>query len=84
MDWVPAGAFVDYANTLQAPGYVLLGVQGGMKLPYGLSFFVEARNLTNRHYISDVTTIVDARGLDPRVFYPGTGRVIYGGLRLAF
>ena len=55
-----------------------------MKLPYGLSFFVEARNLTNRHYISDVTTIVDARGLDPRVFYPGTGRVIYGGLRLAF
>ncbi|MBG0800609.1 TonB-dependent receptor [Methylocystis sp. H4A] len=84
MDLVPAGAFVDYANTLQAPGYVLLGVQAGMKLPYGLSFFVEARNLTNRHYISDVTTIVDARGLDPRVFYPGTGRVIYGGLRLAF
>ena len=84
MDWVPAGAYVDYANTLQAPGYVLLGVQAGMKLPYGLSFFVEARNLTNRHYISDVTTIVDARGLDPRVFYPGTGRVIYGGLRLAF
>jgi iron complex outermembrane receptor protein len=84
IDWVPAGAFVDYANTLQAPGYVLFGVQTGMKLPYGLSFFVEARNLTNRHYISDVTTIVDARGLDPRVFYPGTGRVIYGGLRLAF
>ncbi|KAF0119576.1 MAG: TonB-dependent receptor, partial [Methylocystaceae bacterium] len=49
MDWVPGGAFVDYANTLQAPGYVLLGVQAGMKLPYGLSFFVEARNLTNRH-----------------------------------
>lgn len=84
IDWAPAGAFVDYANTLQAPGYVLFGVQTGMKLPYGLSFFVEARNLTNRHYISDVTTIVDARGLDPRVFYPGTGRVIYGGLRLAF
>lgn len=84
IDWVPAGAFVDYANTLQAPGYVLFGVQTGIKLPYGLSFFVEARNLTNRHYISDVTTIVDARGLDPRVFYPGTGRVIYGGLRLAF
>jgi iron complex outermembrane receptor protein len=84
IDWVPAGAYVDYANTLQAPGYVLFGVQTGMKLPYGLSFFVEARNLTNRHYISDVTTIVDARGLDPRVFYPGTGRVIYGGLRLAF
>ncbi|HEY8214888.1 MAG TPA: TonB-dependent receptor [Methylocystis sp.] len=84
IDWAPAGAFVDYANTLQAPSYVLFGVQTGMKLPYGLSFFVEARNLTNRHYISDVTTIVDARGLDPRVFYPGTGRVIYGGLRLAF
>ncbi|MBM3577404.1 MAG: TonB-dependent receptor [Alphaproteobacteria bacterium] len=84
IDWVPEGAYVDYAHTLQAPGYVLFGVQTGMKLPYGLSFYVEARNLTNRHYISDVTTIVDARGLDPRVFYPGVGRAVYGGLRLAF
>ncbi|MBM3550893.1 MAG: TonB-dependent receptor, partial [Alphaproteobacteria bacterium] len=84
IDWVPQGAYVDYAHTLQAPGYVLLGVQAGMKLPYGLSFYVEGRNLTNRHYISDVTTIVDARGLNPIVFYPGTGRAVYGGLRLAF
>jgi len=84
VDWVPQGAYVDYAHTLQAPGYVLLGVQTGMKLPYGLSFYIEGRNLTNRHYISDVTTIVDARGLNPIVFYPGAGRAVYGGLRLAF
>lgn len=88
MDWVPQGAYVDYANTLRAPGYVLFGLQAGMKLPYGVSVYLEARNLSNRHYISDITTITDAASgfgaAGPRAFYPGVGRTIYGGLRVEF
>ena len=69
---------------MEAPGYALLGAQAGLKLPQGVSFYVDARNLTNQHYVSDVTTIADARGQIPAVFYPGNGRAIYGGFRWAF
>ncbi len=84
VDWVPEGAFVDYAHTLQAPGYVLLGLQAGMKIPGGVTLYVDARNLTNRYYVSDVTTIANARGMDPRAFYPGFGRAVFAGMRLTF
>jgi len=84
VDWVPQGAPVDYMNTLRAPGYALIGVQAGMKLPHGVSLYVEGRNLGNAHYVSDVSTIQDARGLAPAVFYPGDGRAVYGGMRVAF
>jgi iron complex outermembrane receptor protein len=55
-----------------------------MKLPYGLSVYVDARNLTDRHYISDVTTIIDARGINPGAFYPGYGRSVFAGMKWAF
>jgi len=89
VDWVPEGTYLDYAHTLQTPGYVLLGVQAGVTLPYGVSAYVDARNLTNRHYVSDVSTIQDARtpflGTPyPNSFYPGVGRSVYGGLRWKF
>jgi iron complex outermembrane receptor protein len=84
IDWVPQGVYADYMHTLEAPGYVLIGAQAGIKLPQGVSIYVDARNLSNRHYVSDVTTIIDARGQIPQVFYPGSGRSIAGGLRWAF
>lgn len=91
IDWVPTGPAVDYMNTMHAPGYLLFGLQAGYQMPNGLSFYVEARNLNNRHYISDVSTVSDARAVvtnglayNPRVFYPGEGRTIYGGVRYAF
>ena len=84
LDWVPQGAYADYMHTLEAPGYALIGLQAGMKLPQGVSVYLDARNLANVHYVSDITTIIDARGQIPAVFYPGNGRAIYGGVKLAF
>ncbi|WP_159732739.1 TonB-dependent receptor [Methylosinus sp. Ce-a6] len=84
LDWVPEGSYVDYMHTLQTPGYVLIGVQAGMKLPYGLTFYIDARNLADRHYISDVTTVIDARASNPAAFYPGYGRAVYAGMKWAF
>ncbi len=81
---VEFGASVELLRDIAAPGDALIGVQAGMKLPYGLSIYADARNLTNQHYASDVTTIIDARGQSPAVFYPGNGRAIYGGFRWAF
>jgi iron complex outermembrane recepter protein len=86
VDWVPQGAWVDYRHTQQVPGYALFGIQAGYELPqYGLSFYVDARNINSASYISDVTTIVDAR--DPNTksaYYPGNGRAVYTGVKYRF
>ncbi|PWC52710.1 TonB-dependent receptor [Azospirillum sp. TSO22-1] len=84
VDWVPTGAWADQANTLRVPGYTLLGVQAGVELKNGLLLFVDARNLTDKRYVSDVGTITDARRVATQVFYPGDGRSVYAGVRAAF
>jgi iron complex outermembrane recepter protein len=84
VDWVPAGAWADDANTLRVPGYTLLGVQAGMDFKNGLSVFVDARNLTNKRYVSDISTVADARTTSTAIFYPGEGRSIFAGMRYAF
>ncbi len=84
VDWVPTGAWADQANTLRAPGYTLLGLQTGVELPNGVLLFVDARNLTNKHYVSDISTVTDARKAGTQIFYPGEGRSVYAGVRATF
>lgn len=85
LDWVPVGAWVDYANTARTPRYALLGLKVGATLRSGLSFFVDLRNLTNKRYVADFGTVLNASvGAPPSTFYPGTGRSIHAGLRYQF
>ncbi|MGO4326530.1 MULTISPECIES: TonB-dependent receptor family protein [unclassified Cupriavidus] len=84
IDWVPGGAYVDYANTLRTPGYVLLGVQASYDFQRGVTVFLDARNLTNKRYVSDFSTVADARTANTAVFYPGTGRAFYAGVKYKF
>ena len=84
VDWVPAGAWADDANTLRVPGYALLGVQAGWDFRNGVSIYVDARNLTNKRYVSDISTVADARTASTAIFYPGEGRSIFAGVRYAF
>jgi len=35
-------------------------------------------------YVSDFSTVTDARTANTAVFYPGTGRAFYAGLRYQF
>ncbi len=83
VDWVPQGAYVDYANTTKTPAYVLLGLQTGIKLKNGLTLFVDARNLTDKRYISDVGAVTKANAATA-TFYPGTGRSVFAGMRYTF
>ncbi|MDR3508680.1 MAG: TonB-dependent receptor [Caulobacteraceae bacterium] len=83
VDWVPQGAYADQKNTLRAPGYTLLGLEAGFDLPKGVSVYVEARNLTDKTYISDISTVIAASS-GSAIFYPGEGRSVFGGVRLAF
>lgn len=84
VDVVPVGAFADYANTLQVPAYMLVGLQAGYEFRQGGLVYLDARNLANTRYISDLGTITNARKVSSAVFYPGEGRSIFAGVRLAF
>jgi iron complex outermembrane receptor protein len=84
VDWVPQGAWADQANTLKAPGYVLLGLQTGIQLENGVLLYIDARNLTDQRYISDISTIKDATTTGTEIFYPGEGRSVFAGVRYAF
>jgi iron complex outermembrane recepter protein len=84
LDWVPQGAWADYANTLRANAYATLGLEAGLVVGPGVSVFLDARNLTNKRYVSDLVTITDARRVASNVFYPGEGRSLYVGARAAF
>jgi outer membrane receptor protein involved in Fe transport len=66
------------------PGYVLLSLQAGVDLPQGMSLYVDARNLTNQNYASDISTITNANQVSTMIFYPGNGRSVFGGLRWQF
>lgn len=91
-EWVPVKAYVDHANTLSADPYVLLGFKLGRRVSEGLSWFVEARNLTNKTYAATTGVVMDARILpafgDPlanqRQFLPGDGRSVFAGFEYRF
>lgn len=84
LDWVPQGAWADYANTLRANAYATLGLEAGVAVAPGVTVFVDARNLTDERYVSDLATVTDARRVGTAVFYPGEGRSLYVGARAAF
>lgn len=84
LDWVPGGAWVDYANTLKTPSHALLGLKFGAALRDDLSFYLDLRNLTNRRYVADFAPVLDAGAAPASTFYPGIGRSIYAGMRYQF
>ncbi len=89
VDWVPRGAFADHANTLRVPGYALFNVETGIDFANGVSLFVDARNLTDERYVSDIAVVTNARTTvgGPAAlaaFYPGNGRSVFAGIRASF
>jgi iron complex outermembrane receptor protein len=72
---------VDQANTLFADSYALVGFKVGYRPRKGFAIFLEGKNLTDKRFASAVDPIADARTTDnPRVFHPGDGRAVYGGV----
>lgn len=86
LDWVPQGAWADYANTLRANSYMTVGLEAGFSPAPGVLLFLDARNLNGKRHVSDLSTIVDARAPNANlaVFYPGEGRSVYVGARVSF
>jgi iron complex outermembrane recepter protein len=83
VDWRIEDVFVDYANTLKAPGYALLNVSAGFDLG-PVTIYADARNLTDKRYAAEFSAVTDARVASTAVFFPGQGRTVFGGMRFAF
>lgn len=83
VEWVPVKSYVDHANTLNADPFVLLGFKLGRRMESGLSWFIEAKNLTDESYAATTGVVANA-GVSPefnsRNFLPGDGRGVYAGI----
>jgi iron complex outermembrane receptor protein len=84
LEWSIRDVWVDYANTLKAPSYAVMGLNAGWTVRDGVSLFLDARNLTDERYISNFSAVTDARLASTAVFFPGDGRSLFLGLRLAY
>jgi len=92
MEWVPRGAWADYRNTVHAPGYAMFGLGAEARLAPGVTLFLDARNLTGKKAIGDVSAVVAYVRDNPAtvaddsssIFYPIERRAVYGGVRMTF
>lgn len=83
IEWVSRGAWADYRNTARAPAYALMGLSAAAELRDGLTLFLDARNLTGRKAIGDISAVVQATAAS-EIYYPVERRAFYGGVRARF
>lgn len=87
-EWVPNKAPMDYANTVYNDSYALLGFKAGQAIDKKWSWFLDARNFTDKKYAA--TTNISANYTAPatagdgRRYYPGDGRSVYIGVEAKF
>ncbi|MEE7547027.1 TonB-dependent receptor [Xanthomonas sp. Kuri4-1] len=80
-----SGYYVDYANTLEAPGHAVFGAKLGYGQPSGRwSAWLDLRNLTDKRYVTASSTAYDLGGADANVFYVGDGFSVFSGVSLRF
>ncbi|MFN0075658.1 MAG: TonB-dependent receptor family protein [Prosthecobacter sp.] len=81
VEWSSRRFAADLARTTFADPYALLGLKFGYKTKKGVSFFVEARNLTDAAYSPTTGVVQNATvGTANQVFLPGDGRAFYSGV----
>ena len=84
VEWRISDPYVDYANTMKAPGFTVLGVNAAWEVADGLTVFADARNLTDERYVGEFSAVTDAGAASTAVFFPGEGRALFLGLRTAY
>jgi iron complex outermembrane receptor protein len=85
-EWVPRKAPMDNANTVYNDAYALLGFKAGQAIDKKWSWFLDARNLTDKKYAATTNIAANyttAPG-DGRRYYPGDGRSVYVGVEAKF
>jgi iron complex outermembrane receptor protein len=80
IEWVPEAYYADNANTLATEAYAIFGAKAGWDISERISLFVDARNLGDKAYISNVSVIAAPTPSNQTIFNPGDGRSVFVGL----
>ncbi|WP_045483344.1 TonB-dependent receptor family protein [Pseudomonas sp. StFLB209] len=77
--------YIDYANSWQAPSYVLWGAKVGYQAPSKKwEVFADLRNITDERYATAANTAYNANGRDSANFYPGDAFSVTTGVAFRF
>ncbi|MEW5685880.1 MAG: TonB-dependent receptor [Pseudomonadota bacterium] len=79
LEWQASDVWVDFANTTKAPSYAIWNLGAGYRVNSRLSLFLDARNLADEAYISNVQPQVRATAASA-AYWPGDGRAVFGGV----
>jgi len=83
VEWVPRGAWADYANSFRTRGYALLGLGAQARVASRVSLFADARNLADNKAVGDVGAVVTYTPASA-IFYPVERRSLFAGIRAGF
>ncbi|SNS52602.1 iron complex outermembrane recepter protein [Sphingomonas laterariae] len=83
IEWMPDGAWADYVNATRTRGYALLGLGAEAAVRDDVTLFLDARNLTGKKAIGDISAVVRATDASA-IYYPVERRAVYGGVRARF
>jgi iron complex outermembrane receptor protein len=83
VEWSATDQWIDYKNTKKAPGYAILNLNAGWKVTPAVSLFLDARNLTDKAYVSNTQAAV-AWTAATATLWPGDGRSVFGGVTVNF
>lgn len=81
VEWIPQGAWADYANTTRVSDYAVANLGATARLGKGVSLFVDGRNLFDKRGVADISAPVRATAASA-IYYPLDGRAVYAGFRL--
>lgn len=83
IEWSATDQWIDYKNTRKAPSYAILNLNAGWRVSDQVSVFVDARNLTDKAYVSNTQATI-AWAPATATLWPGDGRSVFGGLTVTF
>ena len=83
VEWSASDIWVDYRNTTKAPSYAILNLNAGWALNDKVSLFLDARNLADDAYVSNVQAAIAATATTA-AYWPGDGRSVFGGVTVNF
>jgi iron complex outermembrane recepter protein len=80
LEWVPTKAPMDNTNSVSNDSYAILGFKAGGPLDQKSTWFIDARNLTDKRYAATTNIGAGFGGSPGNAYYPGMGRSINIGL----
>ena len=83
VEWSASDAWVDFSNTTKTPSYAVWNLNAGWTVNERITVFVDARNLADKRYVSNVQPAITAAA-GTGYYWPGNGRSVYGGVSVAF